>query len=347
MSNNFGGNPWRYLLVLLILSAVCSDYSYAQEPQATIALTKLLGWYDSLAGNFKTSGGWWITGNCLTTVLEYALKTHNTSFGAMIENMYWKNGFPHIETAGYDDIQWWGLAMMDAYKLTQKSSYLARAEDIFKEATGAWSTECGGGVWWDRKNTYKNAITNELFLSLAAELYLATNDSGYMTWANEEWKWFSASGMINSDYLINDGLTSSCTNNGGTTWTYNQGVILGGLTAMHTITGDSNYLVFAEKIASAAINNLSANGTLQEPCEPKNDCDTDQTQFKGIFMRNLAYLAKSTQNQTYFDFITTNAQTIWNNDRSGDALGLKWGGPYDTEDASRQSSALDALIAAI
>jgi predicted alpha-1,6-mannanase (GH76 family) len=335
------------VLLLCILSCFDGNKALAQEERATIGLTKLLGWYNELLGTFDTSGGWWITGNCLTTVLEYALKTHNTSFGPLIENMYLKNGFPRTETAGYDDIQWWGLAMIDAYKLTQKSAYLSRAEEIFKEATGAWSTDCGGGVWWDRKKTYKNAITNELFLSLAAELYLATNNSQYATWASEEWKWFNSSGLINSIFLINDGLTSSCRNNGQTTWTYNQGVILGGLVAMFNITQDKTYLDTASKIANAAIKNLSSNGTLQESCEPTNDCNTDQTRFKGIFIRNLAYLATATQDQVFKDYIANNAQSIWELDRSEAALGLKWGGPFDTQDASRQSSAVDALIAAI
>jgi hypothetical protein len=29
-------------------------------------------------------------------------------------------------------------------------------------------------------------------------------------------------GMLNAQSLINDGLSSNCTNNGETTWTYNQ-----------------------------------------------------------------------------------------------------------------------------
>ena len=37
----------------------------------------------------------------------------------------------------------------------------------------------------------------------------------------------------------------------------------------HVFTpGDESYLEVAERIATAAITNLSANGTLQEPCEP-------------------------------------------------------------------------------
>lgn len=48
--------------------------------------------------------------------------------------------------------------------------------------------------------------------------------------------------MINSESLINDGLTSDCKNNGGLTWTYNQGVILGGLANLHKITNNATLL---------------------------------------------------------------------------------------------------------
>jgi predicted alpha-1,6-mannanase (GH76 family) len=78
---------------------------------------------------------------------------------------------------------------------------------------------------------YKNAITNELFLTLAVLLHQRNPAGGYLTWAQREWDWFSSAGLIGPDGLVNDGLTAACQNNGGTTWTYNQGVILGGLAA--------------------------------------------------------------------------------------------------------------------
>jgi hypothetical protein len=41
----------------------------------------------------------------------------------------------------------------------------------------------------------------------------------YLDWAMTEWQWFQSSGMINSQNLINDGLTNdTCENNGGTVW---------------------------------------------------------------------------------------------------------------------------------
>ena len=119
---------------------------------------------------------------------------------------------------------------------------------------------------------YKNAIPNELFLLNAIRLHQRTPGDGgtgsYFYWATNEWSWFKNSGMINAQNLINDGLTANCLNNGQTTWTYNQGVILGGLTELYKITGDTNYLVAAETIANAAIANLTSRqggvgGTLQ------------------------------------------------------------------------------------
>ncbi len=52
--------------------------------------------------------------------------------------------------------------------------------------------------------------------------------------------------MINAQSLVNDGLNSSnpnaCTNNGRTTWTYNQGVILGGLVELYNADKDPTLL---------------------------------------------------------------------------------------------------------
>ena len=75
----------------------------------------------------------------------------------------------------------------------------------------------------------QNAITNELYLMTASRLYQITGNASYLALAQREWAWFNASGMINDQFLINDGLTSSCKNNNGTTWTCAWCVCLGAL----------------------------------------------------------------------------------------------------------------------
>src|ERR1039457_5719677 len=49
----------------------------------------------------------------------------------------------------------------------------------------------GGGLWWNTERKYKNASTNELFLTLAARLHQRVPGHGdYLTWALREWEWF-------------------------------------------------------------------------------------------------------------------------------------------------------------
>jgi predicted alpha-1,6-mannanase (GH76 family) len=113
----------------------------------------------------------------------------------------------------YDDYQWWLLGWVQAYTVDLDINYLHRAADIHELVAGkAWDTaQCGGGIQWCPKNAYKNAITNELFLVSSMRLHpyatlLDKPANYYLDWAVREWQWFESSGMINVDYLINDGL---------------------------------------------------------------------------------------------------------------------------------------------
>ena len=320
---------------------------------ATTGAQALQSWYNSSNGQFNTTG-WWNSANALNALIDYGRLSGNTSYVGDISTTYSRNASGNFLNNYYDDEGWWGLTWVNAYDATGNGAYLTMAKTIFSNISAGWDSTCNGGIWWSKDRTYKNAIPNELFLELATRLHERTsgdNGSGsYLDWANREWTWFSHSGLINASHLINDGLTSNCQNNGQTTWTYNQGAILGGLTDLYKITGNSSYLSQAESIANAAIGKLvNVNGVLKEPNEPcGSSCGGDIPQFKGIFMRNLFYLYGSDHQQTYATFLQTNANSIWQNDQnSSGQFGMMWYGPFDRADAARQSSALDALNSAI
>lgn len=134
-----------------------------------------------------------------------------------------------------------------------------------------------------QQKEYVNDITNELYLDVAAHLANRVHGrarQSYVDQAKDEWQWFQESGMINSGNFVNDGLTNdTCENNGRTTWSYNQGVILGGLTELYRATGDDAYIEAAKPIADAAIKGLiDENGILHDDCEP--DCDDDGSQVR-------------------------------------------------------------------
>jgi predicted alpha-1,6-mannanase (GH76 family) len=315
--------------------------------------TLQVNWYNQQTGLWNTTG-WWNAANALTVVIEYSSLAGSNQYLSAVANTYALNSSGGFLNQYYDDEGWWALAWIASYDWTGSAAYLNMAGQIFADMTNGWDTTCGGGIWWNKSHTYKNAIANELFLSVAANLASRVINSNQqasdLSWAQQEWQWFSQSGMINSQNLINDGLTSSCQNNGQTTWTYNQGVILGGLSALAADSKNSSLLTTAQNIALAAISSLTdSNCILHDPCEPSG-CGNDGIQFKGIFVRNLATLYAAAHQQKYVTFLQANAQSIWNSDQGpGYQFGLIWSGPFQnasTANAAIQTSAVDCLLAA-
>ncbi|KHN94181.1 glycosyl hydrolase [Metarhizium album ARSEF 1941] len=262
-----------------------------------------------------------------------------------------KRGFDDFINDFYDDEGWWALGWIKSYDVSGDQAYLNAAIDLFNDMRTGEGTECGGGIYWSKKRDYVNAIANELYLSVAAALArrVPGNDT-FKTTAMKQWDWFERSGMINAQNLVNDGLDKSCKNNGLQTWTYNQGVVLGGLADLFLLTNDEKYIEKAVAIAQAAIKTLSGrNGILIEPdgCDARLNCGRDGSQFKGIFIRNLRYLHDVAARQEFKDYIIRNADSILDNDKNGDRFGVAWAGPYAQAIGATQSSALDALVAAV
>lgn len=322
--------------------------------QAAAGIQAMQKWYVQSTGLYAFPSGWWNAANSITVLANYERVTGSTSYNPVLANTFAAAQTAHANFVNnyYDDDGWWALAWIDAYDVTGNASYLTMAETIFTAVAGAWdTTTCGGGVWWNTSKTYKNAIPNELFLTIAAKLANRTTGSvsaGYLQWAQQEWMWFKSSGMINAQGLINDGLTSknpkACTNNGGNTWSYNQGVILGGLVELYKADHEPALLRQAEEIANAAIAGLvTSGGILSE----KTVSGRDAPQFKGVFLRNLMDLHAAAPDPQYKAFAVANANSILANDQTPAAqFGAPWQGPFDSGDATRQTSALDAIIAA-
>ncbi len=323
---------------------------YGQE--AAAGIQTLQSWYTPNTGLYQTTG-WWNTANAITVLANYSRVSHHQSYHSVFANTF-RRAQKHSQgfiNHYYDDEGWWALAWIDVYDLTKKPQYLSMAQSIFADMAKGWDSTCGGGVWWSKDRTYKNAIANELFLSVAANLAVRsanpTERARYLDWAQREWRWFASSGMMNEQHLINDGLDpKTCKNNRANVWSYNQGVILGGLIALNNAAPDASLPATAQAIASAALEALTdINGILHDSHEPNGGVDT--VQFKGIFVRNLMALNEDFPDPRYVAFFNANAQSIWNRSRNAkNKFGEVWSGPFDAGNAAIQSSALDVFVAA-
>lgn len=149
---------------------------------------------------------------------------------------------------------------------------------------------CGGGVTWNPTLApYKNAITNELFVSSSIGMYLYfpgdSNPDPYPSpnYANvtnttlpplptlrahdpllldnavKEYEWFKTHDFSNAQGLIVDGFhvsenQTSCDERDEMVYTYNQGVVLSGLRQLWEATGDTQYLTDGYALVSTVIN---------------------------------------------------------------------------------------------
>lgn len=363
------------MLVAATYPAMASGQTYPDSPRADgstavararVAADVLMGSYDPNKAWFPSS--WWNSAVALQTIGDYMQRTGDRRYLAQLDSTFEKDKgvFPggvlsgdpllgNFTSRAIDDSGWWGLAWVQAYDLTRNPKYLDMAVTIANYVNGYWDTStCGGGVWWNAERTYKNAVTNGLWIRLTAELHnRIPGDTLWLTRARTAWAWFQGSGMINANGLVNDGLTDTCTNNGQNVWSYNQGLAIGGGLELWRATKDSSILASVQRLADAAIgpNALVTNGVLAETCDVTTQtCDDNAKQFKGIFMRYWTDLVDTTHDPRYAAFLAQQAESIWNNDRdAAGRLGTRWSGATSDDhpnvfDWRTQASALSALI---
>jgi predicted alpha-1,6-mannanase (GH76 family) len=196
-----------------------------------------------------------------------------------------------------------------------------------------------------------------LYIQLGAALANRVSADQKQTFLNAAiagWDWFWNIGVVGSDGFVVDGVNYQTCQPTGAVYSYNQGVILGAAVELYFATGGTTYLDQASQIADAVTTPNSqltnANNILEDSCDRSDTCSGDGEQFKGPFIKNLRKLQLARPTQQWYDFILTNAQSIWSNDlndTNGDCfVGDYWAGPYRTADASSNSVGLDALVAA-
>lgn len=174
-------------------------------------------------------------------------------------------------------------------------SFAHRSRIFWNIATQGWSTDqCHGGMTWNPKlETYKNTITNQLYISGSVSMYrnfpgdnftapwlsgaaFPERDPAHLTAAVDGYKWLRGVNMTNEQGLYVDGyhIDSSIPDNvecdvrDEMVYTYNQAVVLSGLRNLWAVNGEASYLEDGHALIQTAI---SATGWDLEKQAPSDD----------------------------------------------------------------------------
>lgn len=267
---------------------------------------------------------------------------HDTRFSEVVHRYFshniayyfGENAF-QIRNEAYDDMLWVVLGWLETIRFindrneTDSSwhgtqfvpAFAHRARIFYDISSRGWDTSlCAGGMIWNpRLAPYKNAITNQLFISASVSMYLyfpgdsnyspfyfdtSTNedtfpgqphDPRYLNSAIEAYSWLKHSNMTNQFGLFVDGFhikgwsrndnigSGKCDERNEIVYTYNQGVVLSGLRGLWEGTGNSTYL---EDGYSLVRNTMAATGWVWSgvigSTIKKTDTDWDGLGHNGI-----------------------------------------------------------------
>lgn len=331
------------LLVLGIAQVHAQDT--ASAPRARTAVEYLDNQWGS-PSDWNGIGAWQRF-VAVDALIEYQTRTRDRRWSPKIAAAVRNRAGLH----GNDDDLWAVIASVHAWRLDGDPALLAYASATYRRiVTAYWDDRCGGGLWWNQTRTYKNAITNELLIYASTQMFLATRQEAYRDWALRSWSWFAQSSMIGDDGLVNDGLDARCGNNHQPRYTYNQGVLIGGLSDLTRITGDAQFRGIAVRTALAAKRGLSTpEGILHEPADALG---ADGPMFKGIFAYHLGHLLvdlpDAPERRELLAWANLNADAVWRSSASGTrAIDGNWSGGTSQSGAAAQASGIDMLVATI
>jgi hypothetical protein len=205
----------------------------------------------------------------------------------------------------YDDNEWIGLALLRRWQETHSPPLLARAQTIFKLVGSGWDPDqahpCPGGVFFNNspKNTDRNTVTNAPGALLGAELYAATGNLDDLLWSIQMYDWvrncLAGPDGLYLDHIRFDGRLDE------TTWSYNQGTMIGAGVLLYRVTGNRTYLAQAKQLADAALPRFSGGRLLS----------ADRSFFLAIYFENLLVLDATRPDKRYRTTIQAFADSAW------------------------------------
>lgn len=318
----------------------------AAEPQL------LNNTYPAEQGDNATFNYWWLA-HVIDVRLDAFARTGDAQWLRAAErvcgNIRLRNG-GSIFNDYFDDMLWYGLAILRLRDASGHSRYLDEAQAIWAHVVEfGWNDQQGYSMAWRKQQLhYKNTPANGPFVILSCRLAQQLHDPRYQTHAQTAYDWLTDNLVHRETGFVEDGLNREQDGRIDTHWrfTYNQGLYIGAAVELSRLTGNREYLQQASRTALTAIEELGQDGLFRVEGD-----GGDEGLFKGIYYRYVGLLLADLDPQSatalaVSKFIRSSTGALWENSYRGDAFlaGNDWANPPSGKLAySTQLSAIMAL----
>ena len=249
---------------------------------------------------------------CIIDAYEWS---SNAVYKGMITNLLngflSDNGSSWYASNGYNDDNMWAIiAFARGGQDTGMTNYCNLAKADFDAVYArAWSTNLGGGLYWQYpENASKNACVNGPGAIAAYLLYQIYGDTNYWNKATNIYYWERAVLFNAGNGAIADNIGTNGTVNGGAT-TYNQG----------TFIGAADFLGQTNDAALTAAFTMASMTTSE--ILPQYGIAGNNSGFNAIFLRWVARFMKNHNLQAIYEpWLQANATAAWNMRRTADNL---------------------------
>ncbi|SCU98572.1 LAFA_0G18844g1_1 [Lachancea sp. 'fantastica'] len=328
-------------------------------------------------GMFQAPYYWWEAGEVFGGMLENWYLCENNKYEQTLYNAMLAQAGPDYDympqnqsmVEGNDDQGVWGLTVMGAVERNftnphdkNAPGWLAMVQGVFNTMYSRWDDQhCGGGVrWqiftWNSGYNYKNTVSNACMFQLAARLGRYTGNQTYIDVAEKIFDWLVDVGYVvlkdNANVYDGANIDDNCTDITKLEWSYNQGIVLGGLAYMYNATnGSSTWETRLSQVLGGSTTFFFRNKIMYEmTCQDSGSCNNDQRSFKSIFSRMLSLtsvLAPSTA-ETINPLMEASAEAAAKSctgGSDGHTCGLNWEkGSWDNVyGLGEQASALEVM----
>lgn len=292
------------------------------------------GWPQSIGNRLHGHWNYWWQAHLLDCLVDAQERQPNAARAGTIRRLV--RGV-HVRNFGgwtndyYDDIAWLGLALMRAHDCEDVPIAKAMTA-IAAQLRSGWTDHGGGGIWWRRKDMFKNVPANGPAAILFARWATRGGERADPQRARSMTEWMSqvlvdpATGLLwDGVYVEPDGSIKDVVK---VIYTYCQGVYIGA--CVELAEGDTSgvWVERAERTIRAVATHLNDDHVL------RGRGGGDGGLFAGILARYLAQAAlrlpPSPAATTARELVVGSALAAWRNRalaRSGPLFGPEWSQP--------------------